>query len=135
MKFAIALLLTTLIAAGPAFADCFQLSRNGKEWAKTEEQLCVVGNDGGDFSITLQLLEVGKPRVLAQFTMDRLSAARCIDCNQDTYGVANPSNTLFNDLKIQFKGKRDSAMNETGRVTIGRNKFHYRIKRTAPANP
>jgi hypothetical protein len=112
-------------ASGPT---CFELSKDGKLWSRTPEQLCV---GTGDKAIEIKLT-TGMPTAttVASFTLDRTVRAKCIDCNKDVYALSNPENSVFNQLAITFNGKRDPKApgTETGTLTIGKTKFFYRKK-------
>lgn len=109
----------------PSAGACFELSPNGKLWSKTPERLCV---GAGDKNVEIKL-ETGMPTAtqVAVFHFDLTKRVRCIDCNKDVFALSNPSNSVFNALKISFNGKRDlKAGTETGTLSIGKNRFHYR---------
>jgi hypothetical protein len=129
----IALSLISHVAEVKADDTCFELSRNGKWWSKTPEQVCV-SSDVTPAKITFRIVEVGQPRDVAAFTLDLISRAKCIDCNKDVFAISNPSNSLFNDFRLVFSGKRDQDLNESGKLTIGNVKYFYRLKR-APVKP
>jgi hypothetical protein len=130
MKNVLFAVLMTLVST-PAFSAggsvCYQLSNNGTQWSRTPELLCVAGpNSQSKFEITLER-GVIRREVVATFELDNLSRARCLDCNGDVYGVKNPSNSIFNNLKISFDGMRNlRADTESGTLTIGDTKFFYR---------
>lgn len=105
---------------------CFELSKDGKAWSKTPEQLCV---GSGDKAVEIKLQSgMPTPQTIATFTLDLRGRARCIDCNQDVFALSNPENSVFNQLSIRFDGKRDAKTPsmETGTVKIGATKFFYR---------
>jgi len=109
---------------------CYQLSADEGSFSRTPELLCVtmgMGETAKDAEITLVINEVGNRKTVGMFRLDLLQRARCIDCNKDVYGVSDPSNSVFNKLKIEFDGKKDFALaEEKGMVKIGENLFHYR---------
>lgn len=114
----------TVAAPAPPRPVCFQLSRDGKAWSRTPEQLCVVAAADNKYKITLQ---TGlKPVEIAAFTLDLKKRVRCADCNMDVFGVASGA-SAFHALEIKFDGKRDlKTMIESGTVAIGKTTFHYR---------
>lgn len=105
---------------------CYQVSDQVGIWSRTPEVICVEEN-AGDTPTSTITLETGlfNRRVVATFELDLLQRARCMDCNQDVYGLANPSNSVFNSLKISFDGQ-GVGEDEAGTVTVGANKFFYR---------
>ena len=111
----------------PTAPACYELSADGKAWSRTPELLCVDGKDKAA-TITLKTGMPPNPTEVAVFHLDLTARVRCIDCNKDVYGLANPSNSVFNALSIRFDGKRDlKAGTETGAVSIGKTKFRYRL--------
>lgn len=122
------LILTTLLST-PLFAaeTCYQLTAQAEIWSRTPESLCV-GTLNSDGQADLKLVTGAfNPRVLATFTLDLISRVKCLDCNEDVYGVAIPSNSVFNNLQVRFSGIRDiKSGQESGTVSIGDTKFHYR---------
>jgi hypothetical protein len=112
----------------PTGPTCFELSKDGKLWSRTPEQLCI---GSGDKAIEIKL-QTGMPTAttVASFTLDRTTRAKCIDCNKDVYSLSNPENSVFNQLAITFNGKRDPKApgTESGTLTIGKTKFFYRKK-------
>jgi hypothetical protein len=112
-------------ATGPT---CFELSKDGKAWSRTPEQLCV---GTGDKAVEIKL-QTGMPTAttVATFTLDLKTRAKCIDCNKDVFALTNPENSVFNQLSITFNGKRDvkNPGTESGTLTIGKTKFFYRKK-------
>jgi len=113
------------VASGPT---CFELSKDGKLWSRTPEQLCV---GTGDKAVEIKL-QTGMPTAttVASFTLDLKTRAKCIDCNKDVFALTNPENSVFNQLAITFNGKRDPKApgTESGTLTIGKTKFFYRKK-------
>lgn len=110
----------------PSGPTCFELSKDGKAWSKTTEQLCI---GAGDKAVEIKLQTgMPSPQTVATFTLDLTARARCIDCNKDVFSLSNPSNSVFNQLSIKFDGKRTakSPAVESGTVLIGATKFFYR---------
>ena len=127
----IAFLASLMMFSATGFADeqCYQLSENGSIFSKTPELLCV--NDLGGVPPAYEItLKTGFPTqtTLVTFNFDLLQRAKCLDCNADIYGVANPSNSIFNNLQIKFDGQREvfGDHSESGTVEIGSNRFFYR---------
>ena len=113
-------------APPPPSPACFELSVDSKAWSKTPERMCIVLADKAA-TITLTTGMPANPTQVAVFHMDLTSRMRCADCNQDVFSVSNPTNSVFNTLRIRFAGKRDvQAGTEHGTVTIGATKLHYR---------
>jgi hypothetical protein len=119
---------TTAMAPPIPTQTCFELSKDGKLWSRTPEQLCI---GSGDKAVEIKL-QTGMPTAttVASFTLDRTTRAKCIDCNRDVYSISNPQNSVFNQLAITFHGKRDPKApgTESGTLTIGKTKFFYRKK-------
>jgi|GEM_PF-814794 len=138
MLFGAALVFST---AAHAATDCYQLSADEGSFSRTPEMLCVtLGETTKDAEITLVINEVGNRKTVGMFRLDLLQRARCIDCNKDLYGVSNPSNSVFNKLKIEFDGKKDrnvlaGQFEEKGKVKIGENLFYYRGKPKPDISP
>lgn len=125
MKFVSLVLISVSLLSSATFAKpvCFELSRDGNLWSRTPELLCV-DEDNQKAKITLETGLFNR-QVVAEFRLDLLVRARCIDCNKDVFGLANPSNSIFNTLKIEFDG--EGMINEQeGTVSIGENLFFYR---------
>ncbi len=121
-----------------AFADetCFEVSRDGKSWSKTPELLCVSQIKDAQYTLTLKTGIPGSQQEVATFHLDLLSRVKCIDCNKDTFGLANPTNSVFNTLQVKFDGKRDvKTMQETGTVKLGATVLHYRGSAGKPVTP
>lgn len=119
-------LVLLLPTAARAEETCYQLSANGKQWAKTPELMCVAKGEGKSHTF---VLKTGIPpaQTVATIQMELLSSARCMGkCNGDTFGLSNPENSVFNSIGIKFKGKVDGSGGESGTVTIGKTKLHYR---------
>jgi hypothetical protein len=109
----------------PATKVCYQLEAKAKDMTKDPQLLCIEPS-GNDYKLRLTTGIPTSAIEVAVFTLQLKSSARCIDCNQDTYGIANPSNSVFNKLAVAFKGKRDvEAGTESGTVKIGDTKFFY----------
>ena len=125
-KTIIAILASLSFASAASATTCYQLSRDGQSWSRTPEVLCVTEGFGAADESTITL-ETGlfNRRVVATYTMDLLQRARCIDCNQDVFGVSNPSNSIFNEMQIVFDGE-GMGEDQTGTVAIGANEFFYR---------
>ena len=124
-KFLFAVLLTVSSAA---FAEeCFQVSNTKNAWSKTPELLCVDGDiQKNEFTLSLKSGLPFAQQTVAVFNLNLLVRAKCMDCNKDVFGLANPSNSTFNALSIEFDGVRDiQTMKESGTVKIGATKFYY----------
>lgn len=118
-------------AAGQIRTVCFELSRDGVFFSRTPEKFCVEEKKQSGaiipIKVVLGLDEMGRFRKVAEFDLELLQRAKCMDCNQDVYGISNPSNTLFNELVIKFDGTRSVFDgNESGSVSIGTMVFKYR---------
>jgi len=126
-KFAI---IALLLSSQSAFAgeECYQVSSVKDAWSKTPEVLCVEGDMAtNEFKLTMKSGLSFNETIVATFNLNLLERARCMDCNVDVYGLANPSNSTFNALAIRFDGKRDvQTMKEQGTVSIGETKLYYR---------
>lgn len=126
MKSLIAVCSAILFFATAAAAEtCYQLSRDGLSFSRTPEVMCI---KNGAYENTARItLETGlmSRRVVAVYEFDLLQRARCLDCNQDVYGVSNPANSLFNDMQIRFYGN-GAGESEAGTVNIGTTRYHYR---------
>lgn len=113
---------------------CYQLSKDGVSWSRTAELLCVDVKEDGAASLKLLINAIGGRKQVASFDLSLLRRARTFHVNQDVYGLANPENSIFNELKIVFDGKGNvvpsgpssSQYYEEGTVAIGKNVFHYR---------
>lgn len=121
-------ILTLSIVASANDEICYKISLNENMWSRTPELLCVetVDFEQDEFSITLR---TGFPKLLtiATFNLNLLERAKGLKENQDKFGIANPSNSTFNALAIQFMGTRDpETKTEKGQVTIGSTSFYYR---------
>ena len=115
---------------------CYQLSRNPNQMSRTPELLCVESNDPSSTPRYLITLREGLngERVVATFNYDLISTARCMECNQNVFGVTNPENSIFNSFVIRFDGKREAIhrnRGENGTIFIGKEKFFY-LKTQAP---
>jgi hypothetical protein len=135
-----ALFAVVVVIALPtaALADesCYQLSTDGKAWSKTPELLCVSNIKGADYTLTVKSGLAGMAQELVTMRLSLVNRVKCLDCNQDVFGVASPSNSVANALAVKFNGKRDiKTTAETGTVTIGNAKLHYRSVPSATAKP
>lgn len=123
-----------------ATTNCFELSTNGTAWSRTPERLCIENTPGSPLYILR--FQSGMPaNDVFVARLNLLERVRCIDCNQDRFGLANPSNSVLNALTVVFDGHRTGVNGaETGTVRVGSTTFHYRRSasivppRTAPAN-
>jgi hypothetical protein len=117
---------TSALAAGNEI--CYELSNVRDSWSRTPQVLCKTGPNSNDkYEFSLEHRNIGGREVVATFEFNNILAARCLDCNRNVYGIRNPSNSVFNALKISFSGKRDiRAGTESGAITIGDTKFFYR---------
>lgn len=114
-------------AALAAQETCYQVSADGIAWSRTPESICLTETGDREYSISLKSGLSFAQQEIAKFNMTLLQQARCLDCNANVYGVANPSNSTFNALAIRFNGKIDvRTREEAGTVSIGQNKFYYR---------
>lgn len=137
------LTLATLILLGlssVALADetCFEVSANGKTWSRTPELLCVSNVKDSDYTLALRTGIPGSQQEVLTLHFNLLTRAKCIDCNKDVFGLANPTNSVANTLKVTFDGKRDvTTMAEKGTVKIGATRLFYRGKAgaTPPSTP
>lgn len=125
LAFVIALILTQTVFAQEV---CYQITANKDFWSRTPEMLCVMGDVQDDkYTITLKTGLSMYEQVFATFNVNLLQRIRCADCNKDLFGLANPSNSAFNELSIRFDGTRNlTARSEQGLVFVGANKFFYR---------
>jgi len=123
-------IVALLLSSVSAFAgeECYQVSAVKDVWSKTPEVLCVDGDiQKNEFTLTLKSGLSSNEISVATFNLNLLQRAKCIDCNADIFGLANPSNSSFNALSVKFNGKRDiQTMKEEGTVSIGATKFYYR---------
>ncbi|MEO5970470.1 MAG: hypothetical protein ABIQ95_11135 [Bdellovibrionia bacterium] len=126
------MLLVIALASISAFASeeiCYQVSSDGKAWSRTSETLCVSTTDFQTNQVEI-VLKSGlsfAQQTIATFNYNLLSSARCMDCNQNVYGIANPSNSIFNAFSIRFDGTRNMQTgSESGVVQIGDTKLYYR---------
>jgi len=126
-KFAVIIALFSSVSAFAA-EQCYQVSATKDAWSRTPELLCVDGDiQANNFALTLKSGLPFNQTTVATFNLNLLQRARCMDCNQDVFGLANPSNSSFNALSIQFNGKRDmTTMKEEGTVSIGATTLYYR---------
>ena len=70
---------------------------------------------------------------VATFDLELLQRVRSLNENKDVYGLSNPSNSIFNTLKVVFDGVRPEmtaggSRQEDGKVFVGKNKFFYRLR-------
>ena len=129
-KFAVIIALFSSLSAF-AGEQCYQVSTYQDSWSKTPELLCV--NEDTENNIAAITLKSGlafNQQTVATFNLNLLLRAKCLGCNKDVFGLANPSNSSFNDLSIKFDGTIDVAsMKEEGTVSIGATTFYYRSLR------
>lgn len=118
--------LLVTASAVSSFADtCFQLSKDGTSWGRSVETICL--DNKSPTTITLNTSNGIRPVQVATFKLDLIARVRCIDCNQDIFAIANPSNSVLNKLSIKFDGQRDiNTGKESGTVSVGDNVFFYR---------
>lgn len=123
-------LIAILFSSLSVFANeqCFQLSTHRDSWSRTPELLCIEGSSNfKEYYITLKSGMPFNQKTIATFNLNLLQSARCFDCNEDVFGVENPSNSVFNQLAIKFNGKIDTAnKQEEGTVSIGETQFFYK---------
>jgi hypothetical protein len=106
---------------------CFQLSFSPDLWSRSPEVMCISDAQDNTHTITLKKLEIFQETTVATFKLQLLMRAKSLDVNMDDFGIASPSNSLFNELKISFDGQRDiTTGKESGKVAIGANEFFYR---------
>lgn len=131
-------LLCLAAVSSPSFASgdetCYQVSRMEGMWSKTPELLCIdpVNARANEYEITLRTGLAGiSQKTVATFSLNLTSRARCMECNEDVYSVANPENSSFNALAIRFQGVVDNraTRTETGTVSVGATQFFYRSVR------
>lgn len=118
-----------LLTTSSVFAAerCYQISTQKDVFSRTPELLCVKETNKGNAQITLKTGMLLTLKTVATFSLDLLQRARCMECNQDIYGVANPSNSAFNSMQIKFNGNRSMVDGkEQGIVSIGQTTFFYR---------
>ena len=128
----ISTVLAALLAVGPVRAAqseefCYTVSTSPDFESKTPELLCLAGDiETNEFTISLKTGLPWSQKTVAIFNFNFLSGVKCIDCNKNVFGVANPENSTFNTLSIAFDGTRDmKTMKEKGTVTIGKTKLFY----------
>lgn len=111
-----------------AAQECYQVSDTKDAWSKTPELICVDGDvKTNKFTLTLKSGLPFNQTTVATFNLNLLVRAKRADYNQDLFGLANPSNSSFNALSVQFNGTRDlTAMREEGTVSIGATTLYYR---------
>lgn len=129
----IMMLLGVALISGSSFASvetCYQVSANEGVWSRTPESICVVANVDPQVNQAEITLKSGLPfsqEIVANFNYALLSAIRCLDCNQNVYGMASSSNSAFRGLTISFNGKRDvKTGKESGVIYIGNTQLFYR---------
>jgi hypothetical protein len=130
MKKIFAILIGTMIASSAALATeekCFQVSVKADAWSREPESLCLQTNKENQYVITLKTGLPFDEQEVARFNMTLMQQSRCLDCNRNVYGIANPSNSAFNGLAIRFNGKVERQTGtERGTVSIGETKLYYR---------
>lgn len=117
---------TALASPGQSQETCYQLSKNGDEWSRTPELICI---DPATSESTHKItLTTGLDRqVVATFDYSLLSTASSPLRNQHLYGIKNPSNSVFNSIAILFIGQIDPQTgNESGILKMGKTIFFYR---------
>ncbi|MBI4816382.1 MAG: hypothetical protein HY791_08990 [Deltaproteobacteria bacterium] len=125
MSIGLALFLATVGAP-----TCYELSSTGQAWSRTPETLCVESGEGARHTLVLKTGMLDATRTIATLDLDLISRARCIDCVQDRFAIANPTNSVFNTLAVEIDGKRDMKTGVlTGSIKLGKNKLFFR---TAP---
>lgn len=135
MKLTLAAVLLCALGTS-AFADdtCFDVSADGKAWSKTPELLCVSNVKDADYTLSLKTGIAGSQHEIVTLHLNLLTRARCVDCNKDVFGVANPTNSIANALQVKFDGKRAGKTTaETGTVKIGATRLFYRSTAGAAA--
>ena len=124
--------LSTLQAFG--IKKCYDLSKDGKNWSRTPEQICLTNplHNLEPLKTKIDLIHgLFKKKTVATFNLDLIESLRYGPQSFGMiYGVENPNNSIFNELKIEFKGQtqinEDGTSSEVGTVLIGKNKFHYK---------
>lgn len=114
-----------------ASETCYQLSKDGLAWSRTPETICVDRQSCDDVKISLKTGLPWEEKTIAIFNLELIESLRCgPNCNGNIYGITNPSNSLFQGLKVSFNGtitkNSEGKDEESGTVTIGKNKFFYR---------
>lgn len=128
------ILVTALFAlsASSTFAapeTCYDISPNGTVWSRTPELICLSPANAQGTVYDIEFRTGLLPQTIASFKFDLLERKRSMDVNQATYGIANPSNSTFNALRIKFDGKIDHQTHEQeGTVEIGATKLYYRSR-------
>lgn len=122
--------LISLMTSSMALASsevCYEVSRSQNAWSRTPEAICLTEVGDGQFSIKLKS-GLSLDTEVAQFNYQLLSQSRCMECNDATYGIGNPTNSTFQALKIQFNGKvvNRATFEQAGTVSIGATKLYYR---------
>lgn len=113
-------------AMAQATETCYEVSSSKDIWSRTPESICVEeSGPNKEYTITLKTGLSFNEKTVATFNVNLLEQGRCINCNTDRFGLANPSNSSFNALSIVFDGKNIDGK-EDGTVSIGSTKFYYR---------
>lgn len=129
-------LLLALGTSAYANDTCFEVSADGKAWSKTPELLCVANVKDADYTLSLKTGLPGAQQEVLTLHLNLLNRVRCVDCNKDVFGIANPTNSIANAFQVKFDGTRvGRAMAESGTVTIGATKLFYRGQTKAPTPP
>ena len=128
------ILFVTVFSVLSAFSaeKCYSISIKKDSFSRTPELLCVDESGAAD-RMAVITLKSGMPfgeqqQVIATFNLSLTERVRCMDCNEDVFAVASPSNSSFNALAVKFHGSRDrlTGMNESGTVSLGSTVFFYR---------
>lgn len=115
-------LATTLASTASLAASCYRLSKDGVTWPRTPEVMCIEAlGDSGKHQISLRTGDLLAPTTIATFVLDEIEVLG----PALVYGVANPSNSIFNDLQVQlhFDSPTDAS---TGQVLFGATRYFYR---------
>ncbi len=129
-------ILLGLSSAALADETCFEVSSTGKTWSRTPEMLCLSNVKDSDYTLALRTGIPGSQQEVLTLHFNLITRAKCIDCNKDVFGLANPTNSVANTLQVTFDGRRDiKTMEEKGTVKIGATRLFYRGKAraTSPA--
>ena len=120
---------SSFAAGGESDTKCYRVANEGSAFSKTPELLCIRSFDEINvYEITLEsgLLEFNR-HTIAAFQFNLLSRSRCLNCNEDVFGIANPENSTFNSLQIKFSGtKLNGTSEETGTIEIGGTTLSYK---------
>ncbi len=127
----VCLILIGLISKAVFASDetCYDISLKSDSWSRTPEVLCVTSLDANrsEFEISLKSGFPLPKDAAVTFHYQLLRSVRCMDENQNLFGIVNPTNSALNALAIQFNGKKDlEKKTESGVVTIGKTSFYYR---------